>query len=145
MANIIDDQLPGGPQWIENMGHDPVWVEDKSQLKKELKARNLEPLIRSDKTPQPSADDPRFAPNGWRQMQAPIQPTVGRVGLSAQYVPRSHMQLLSNFAATWGQMTGPRFGIHCQKCGQDVQGHNLPSATTLVVKCGCSEYVCEAR
>ena len=38
----IDDTLPGGARWIENLGHDPVWVETKTQLKAELDRRGLE-------------------------------------------------------------------------------------------------------
>lgn len=43
---MIDDQLPGGPRFVENLGHEPVWVETKSQLDRELKARGLQPFVR---------------------------------------------------------------------------------------------------
>ena len=39
--DVIDDTLPGGPRWIENLGHDPVWVETKTQLQAELDKRNV--------------------------------------------------------------------------------------------------------
>lgn len=146
MANIIDDQLPGGPQWIENLGHAPVWVEDKTQLKKELDKRQLEPAIRSEQTPQPKPDDPRFSPHGARAMQAIVLPGhEGRRGGPVTPVPRSHMELLSNFAATWGKFDGPAFGLHCQRCGQDVVGRNGITDAVLSVACGCREYVSERR
>lgn len=143
MANVIDDQLPGGPQWIENLGHEPVWVEDKSQLKKELDKRNLQQVVATDTTPQAPADDPRFFPHGARAMRAVVLPSeLGRTG-RATPVPRSWMQLLSNVAATWGKYDGPRVGLHCGKCGHDMEAHNGLSDNVLTVKCGCTEYVSE--
>lgn len=68
---VIDDQLEGGAQWIHNLGHDPVWVETKTQLAQEQKARGLRPMVRhigvpgSDKSPHtvswnlPSTQDVR--------------------------------------------------------------------------------------
>ena len=56
-------------------------------------------------------------------------------------VPRSHMELLSNFSATWGRADGPNFGIHCATCGQDVQASNGIADDVLRVSCGCTEYV----
>lgn len=40
-AAMIDDQLAGGARYFENLGHAPVWVESKSQLRDEMRARNL--------------------------------------------------------------------------------------------------------
>jgi hypothetical protein len=40
--NVIDDQLEGGPRLFEHLGHEPVYVESKSQLKRELEARGLQ-------------------------------------------------------------------------------------------------------
>lgn len=57
-----------------------------------------------------------------------------------QAVPRSWMELLSNFSATWGTVTGPSFGIHCSRCGQDVQAGNGLTDEVLSVRCGCREY-----
>ena len=62
------------------------------------------------------------------------------VDRSVKAVPQSHMQLLSNFAATWGRVDGPCFGIHCAHCGQDVQAQNDLSDAVLSVRCGCREY-----
>jgi hypothetical protein len=42
----VADTLPGGPRWIENLGHEPVYVETTTQLKRECKARGVEPFIR---------------------------------------------------------------------------------------------------
>ena len=52
---VIDDQLPGGPQWIENLGHRPVYVETKSQLRDEAAARGLQPFVRHT-PPDPGSD-----------------------------------------------------------------------------------------
>jgi hypothetical protein len=55
--NVIDDAITGGARHFENLGHTPVYIESKSQLKAELKARGLEPHVRhvgvpgSDKSP----------------------------------------------------------------------------------------------
>lgn len=56
-------------------------------------------------------------------------------------VPRSHMQLLSNFAATWGRIDGPAFGFHCGRCKQDVIATNGITDDVLKVSCRCGEYV----
>jgi len=40
-ASVISDALPGGAQWIENLDHRPIWVETKTQLRRELDARGL--------------------------------------------------------------------------------------------------------
>lgn len=54
-GGIIADTLPGGAQWIENLGPEPVWVESKTQLQKEAAARGL----RWDPKPQPKGIKPR--------------------------------------------------------------------------------------
>lgn len=46
--SIVDDQIDGGPRFFETLGHDPVWIESKSQLKREAAARNLENVVRHD-------------------------------------------------------------------------------------------------
>lgn len=38
---FISDELPGGPQMLENLGPMPVYIESKSQLRDELRARGL--------------------------------------------------------------------------------------------------------
>ena len=38
---VIDDTLPGGARYMHNLGPEPVWVETKTQLTAELKARGL--------------------------------------------------------------------------------------------------------
>jgi hypothetical protein len=62
-----------------------------------------------------------------------------------QEVPVSHMQLLSNFAATWGRADGPNFGIHCGTCGKDVVAKNGTDDRVLRVSCDCKEYLCDPR
>jgi hypothetical protein len=39
--SVIDDQLEGGARFFEHMGHEPVWIESKSQWRQEVKARQL--------------------------------------------------------------------------------------------------------
>lgn len=46
---VIDDHLDGGARWFEHLGPEPVWVESKSQLKRELAARGLENCSRHDR------------------------------------------------------------------------------------------------
>lgn len=45
-AGVIDDTLPGGARWIENMGDAPVWIETKTQFQQECAARGIEPMVR---------------------------------------------------------------------------------------------------
>jgi hypothetical protein len=45
---VIDDQLPNGPHWCETLGHEPVWVESKSQLRREAEARGFVNVVRRD-------------------------------------------------------------------------------------------------
>lgn len=40
-GDVIQDTLPGGAQWIENLDTTPVWVESKSQLRREAEQRGL--------------------------------------------------------------------------------------------------------
>lgn len=47
-AGVIDDQIEGGPRWFETMGHEPVWIESKSQWRREVAKRNLENVVRHD-------------------------------------------------------------------------------------------------
>lgn len=39
---IQDDVLTGGARWVENLGHRPVWIETKSEFKRELDRRGME-------------------------------------------------------------------------------------------------------
>jgi len=61
-----------------------------------------------------------------------------------QSVPRSWMELLSNFAATWGRVDKAGFGLHCSKCGKDVIAENDISDRVLKVSCGCQEFASDA-
>jgi hypothetical protein len=40
-VGIIDDQIEGGPRFFDTMGHEPVWIESKSQWRAEVAARQL--------------------------------------------------------------------------------------------------------
>ena len=57
-----------------------------------------------------------------------------------QSVPRSWMELLSNFSATWGRPDTASWGLHCSKCNQDVIAKNGLTDSVLSVKCGCQEF-----
>lgn len=43
---VIDDQIPGGPRMFENLSSRGVYIETKSQLRAELAARGLKPMVR---------------------------------------------------------------------------------------------------
>jgi hypothetical protein len=47
-TGVIDDQLEGGPRWFENLGHAPVWIESKSQWRREVEKRNVVNVVRHD-------------------------------------------------------------------------------------------------
>lgn len=55
-------------------------------------------------------------------------------------VPRSWMELLSNFAATWGRPDKAAWGLHCSRCNQDVVAQNSLTDQVLKVGCGCQEF-----
>jgi hypothetical protein len=40
-VNVIDDNLEGGARFFETLGPDPVWIESKSQWRREVAARDL--------------------------------------------------------------------------------------------------------
>lgn len=53
---MLDDTLTGGARWMHNLGDKPVWVEKRSELKKLMTERGLEPAerkeyCRDDKSP----------------------------------------------------------------------------------------------
>ena len=55
-SHVIDDTLPGGARYMHNLGDHPVWVETKTELRKELAKRGLVPAernayAREDKSP----------------------------------------------------------------------------------------------
>lgn len=41
---VVDDSFT--PHWCETLGHEPVWVESKSQLRREAEARGLVNVVR---------------------------------------------------------------------------------------------------
>ena len=57
-----------------------------------------------------------------------------------QSVPRSWMEILSNFSATWGRADKASWGLHCSKCTQDVIAVNGLSDSLLSARCGCQEF-----
>jgi hypothetical protein len=52
-ADVRDDTFIGGLT-LENLGHEPVTVGSRSELRRELKARGLEPMVRH--VPVPGSD-----------------------------------------------------------------------------------------
>ena len=57
---VIDDTITGGARMFENLGPQPVYIESKSQLRAEMNARGLQPMVRhvglpgTDKSPETS-------------------------------------------------------------------------------------------
>lgn len=57
-AMMIGDEVLGGARMFENLGHDPVYISSRSQLRSELSARGLREHVRhqgvpgSDRSPQ---------------------------------------------------------------------------------------------
>lgn len=48
-VSVIDDTLEGGARFFETMGPDPVWIESKSQWRREVAARDLVHVDRHDR------------------------------------------------------------------------------------------------
>ena len=48
-VSVIDDTIEGGPRYFDTMGHEPVWIESKSQWRREVAARNLVPFDTHDR------------------------------------------------------------------------------------------------
>jgi hypothetical protein len=46
VASIVDDTIAGGPRMFENLGAEPVYIETKSQLRAEMRARGLREFVR---------------------------------------------------------------------------------------------------
>lgn len=46
---VIDDQIEGGPRFFETFGHQPVWIESKSQWRLEADKRKDELTFVGDK------------------------------------------------------------------------------------------------
>lgn len=42
---VVDDTIIGG-RWCETLGHEPVWIESNSQLRREAEKRNLVNVVR---------------------------------------------------------------------------------------------------
>jgi hypothetical protein len=65
-GDSIQDTLPGGPQWIENLDTQPVFCHSKSQLRREAAARGLrwDPAPQKGKRPPKADDDVRGRYNG---------------------------------------------------------------------------------
>jgi len=57
---MIPDSIPGG-RVIENLGHDPVTVYSRSELRRELRARGLEEFVRHVGTPGEGSDKSRHS------------------------------------------------------------------------------------
>lgn len=55
---MIGDEIPGGARMFENLSHEPIYIESRSQLRAEMRARGLREHVRhvgvpgSDKSPQ---------------------------------------------------------------------------------------------
>jgi hypothetical protein len=47
-VSVVDDQIEGGPRFFETMGDKDVWIESKSQWRKEVDARQLVNVVRHD-------------------------------------------------------------------------------------------------
>lgn len=45
-AGVIDDQIPGGPRMFENLSKNPIYIETRSQLKRECEKNGVKPLVR---------------------------------------------------------------------------------------------------
>jgi hypothetical protein len=48
-VSVIDDTLEGGPRWFETLGPEPVFIESKSQWRREVAARPIEHVDRHDR------------------------------------------------------------------------------------------------
>lgn len=43
---MIGDEILGGARMFENLGHEPVYIDSRTTLKRELQARGLRPMVR---------------------------------------------------------------------------------------------------
>jgi hypothetical protein len=108
-ASIAGDEFPGGRTY-ENLGHDPVTVYSRSELRRELKSRGLEECVRH--VPVPGSDK---SPNttSWnvpceytlRQAKALLE-RVGVVNVPAREErggvgPHATPQLVKEIADSW--------------------------------------------
>lgn len=48
-VSVIDDSIEGGPRFFDTMGPEDVWIDSKSQWRREVAARNLEHVDKHDR------------------------------------------------------------------------------------------------
>jgi hypothetical protein len=112
-----------GGQVIENLGHEPVTVYSKSELRREAAKRGLEPMVQH-KPPDPASDKG--------------SPAVKKT----QPLTRDQMRLITQFEDLMTQM-GLQFWMRCKTCadagGNDaVWGNNEQTSNRLVIECSCT-------
>lgn len=45
---VIDDQIEGGPRMFETFGHEPVWIDSKSEWRRQVEKHNVVNVVRHD-------------------------------------------------------------------------------------------------
>lgn len=145
-AQVIDDTLPGGPRWIDNLGHDPVWVETKTQYRQELAKRGLvqhesDNYNRNDHSPWATATRLRAGVVGdaWlhdlaAKANAPRVPIV-RVRDEQTITGRDRLVIEAMEQAI--RSLGYLLAIRCDYCLEFVTGDNKRSAQTWRMSCAC--------
>lgn len=45
---VIDDQIEGGPRFFETFGHEPVWIDSKSEWRRQVDKHQVVNVVRHD-------------------------------------------------------------------------------------------------
>lgn len=146
MANLIDDTLPGGPRWMDNLGHEPVWVETRTQLKRLLAERGLK--LRETNNYNRKDQSPWATPT---RLRSGVEITPYLYGLASEVTrprvplvrPRAEETLLAGDVRAIQDLEaavtalGYRLGIRCDRCMGTVEGGNARVANTWHMTCPC--------
>lgn len=156
--NIIGDEIPGGARWFHNLGDEPVWIESRADLKREMEARGLvfaetKAHNPDDKSPwatrtrlRPGAVDP-FLPKTTQQIETPPPPEA-----TILYDP--HGKPLTNTVSldyqtastlrtyfSWIVRAGFEPELYCKTCTD----HSRESKATYEINEGLIDIWCKCR
>ena len=159
-VTVQDDTLPGGPRWIENLDHTPIWVETKTQFQQELDKRDVRlkespNRNRKDRSPwatqttltADAADDPHL-----QQVAAEIRrPRLVRPDAPPVVLPPGIKRLqlaevlLICHADQLAREMGIQFIFDCRTCARNgsparVVAHNLRGAADWRMRCAHQEW-----
>lgn len=143
---IVDDTLPGGPRWFDNLGHTPVWIETKAQLQTELdkrglKLRETDNYNRNDKSPWATPSRYRAGvlidPYLEALAREVLAPRVPLVRVRDEFTLRAgDVEVVLNLEEAVRSL-GYVMALRCQYCESAVVGDNSRLSNIWRMTCDC--------